>query len=78
MTNIQKFFTYLGFSDTSINERQLLELICILNEEQHTLLRGISIDKLLNEVITIFIEKMETNSFKNITEQNIIERLVNV
>lgn len=78
MTNIQKFFTYLGFSDTSINERQLLELICILNEEQHTLLRGTSIDKLLNEVITIFIEKMETNSFKNITEQNIIERLVNV
>lgn len=78
MNKIIRFFRYLGFSDTSINAEQLLALICLLNEEEPTTLKGITIEQILNEVLDIYIEKIETWGFKHITEQEIVEVLSNV
>ena len=78
MSKVIKFFRYLGFSDTSINAEQLLALICLLNEEQPTTLKGITMEQILNEVLDIYINKIETWNLKNITEQDIIEVLANV
>lgn len=78
MNKVIKFFRYLGFSDTSINAEQLLALICLLNEEQPTTLKGITMEQILNEVLDIYINKIETWNLKNITEQDIIEVLANV
>lgn len=78
MNKVIRFFRYLGFSDTSINAEQLLALICLLNEEEPTTLKGITIEQILNEVLDIYIEKIETWGFKHITEQEIVEVLSNV
>lgn len=78
MNKVIKFFRYLGFSDTSINAEQLLALICLLNEEQPTTLEGITMEQILNEVLDIYINKIETWNLNNITEQDIIEVLANV
>ena len=78
MNKVIRFFRYLGFSDTSINAEQLLALICLLNEEEPTTLKGITIEQILNEVLDIYIEKIETWEFKHITEQEIVEVLSNV
>ena len=33
--NIKKFFSYLGFNDTTINEKQILILIYLLTQFLH-------------------------------------------
>ena len=75
MSKVQRFFSYLGFSDTSINAEQLLTLICILNEEKPTTLRGTTVVDVLNEVLDIYIYKIE---HYQLDEQKVIERLSNV
>ena len=62
LNKVIRFFRYLGFSDTSINAEQLLALICLLNEEEPTTLKGITIEQILNEVLDIYIEKKMAQS----------------
>lgn len=73
---IEKFWSYLGFSDKTINERQLLRLICLLGKEPNISIKPASNEiDLLNQIILLYIDKMETNSFYNLTEQEIIQEL---
>ena len=76
MEKVQRFYTYLGFNDTTINADQLVSLICLLTKEFDCL----NIPKcgdpieLMNWVLDLYICGMET-TFKNITEYDIIEVL---
>lgn len=76
MTIIEKFFNYLGFSNTSINEMQLLKLICLLGYEQDIVIYPTcDAGDLLNQVLNIYIERLETNTFHVLTEDKIIQEL---
>lgn len=75
MNKVKRFFSYLGFSDTSINAEQLLCLITILNEEKPTTLRGTTEVEVLNEVLDVYINKIE---HYQLNEQKVIDRLSNL
>lgn len=72
---IEKFWSYLGFSDKTINERQLLKLICLLGKENISIIPCTTEHDLALQVLNIYINKMETNSFHVLTEQEIIGEL---
>lgn len=76
MNSVQKFFTLLGFDDTCLNAEQILVLISLLLREQDIILsKNTDIVGIMDNIISIYIDKMETNGFKHITEQDIIEVL---
>jgi hypothetical protein len=76
MNSVQKFFTLLGFDDTCLNAEQILVLISLLLKEQDIILsKNTDIVGIMDNIISIYIDKMETNGFKHITEQDIIEVL---
>ena len=76
MNSVQKFFTLLGFDNTCLNAEQILVLISLLLKEQDIILsKNTDIVGIMDNIISIYIDKMETNGFKHITEQDIIEAL---
>lgn len=76
MNSVQKFFTLLGFDDTCLNAEQILVLISLLLKEQDIILsKNTDVVGIMDNIISIYIDKMETNGFKHITEQDIIEVL---
>jgi hypothetical protein len=76
MNNIQKFFTLLGFDNTCLNAEQILVLISLLLKEQDIILsKNTDIVGIMDNIISIYIDKIETNGFRHITEQDIIEVL---
>ena len=76
MNSVQKFFTLLGFDDTCLNAEQILVLISLLLKEQDIILsKNTDIVGIMDNIISIYIDKMETNGFRHITEQDIIEVL---
>lgn len=75
-TRVEKFFNYLGFSNTSINEMQLIKLICLLGLEKDIVIKPVYNEgDLLNQVLNIYIERLETNTFNVLTEGRIVEEL---
>ena len=76
MEKVQRFYTYLGYNDTTINADQLVSLICLLTKEFDSLNIPKCKDpaQLMNWVLNLYIHAMET-SFKNITEYDIVEVL---
>lgn len=73
---VKRFFTYLGFNDTSINELQLLTLICLLGKQPNIVIKPAdNLYDLLNQILSIYIKAFETNSFLNLTEYEIAEEL---
>lgn len=76
MNSVQKFFTLLGFDDTCLNAEQILVLISLLLKEQDIILsKNTDIVGMMDIILSIYIDKMETNGFRHITEQDIIEVL---
>ena len=79
MNKIERFFSYLGCSDKTINERQLIRLICLLGKESNI---NIKLENneydLMNHILDIYINAFETNSFVNLTEHNIAASLSEV
>ena len=76
MNNVEKFWSYLGFSNTTMDEIQILQLIILLCKEEKVSLPKIDEEiTLFNYIVDTFIHKLETNSFKHITEDNIIKEL---
>lgn len=79
MQLIEKFFNYLGFSDKSINAEQVLKLLVLLNKEESIpdILKYCETEfDIVKVVLSGLINKMETNSLKQITEQDIINCLI--
>ena len=76
MNNVEKFWSYLGFSNTTMDEIQILQLIILLCKEEKVSLPKIDEEiTLFNYIVDTFIHKLETNSFKHITEDDIIREL---
>ena len=76
MNNVEKFWSYLGFSNTTMDEIQILQLIILLCKEEKVSLPKIDEEiTLFNYIVDTFIHKLETNSFKHITEDDIIKEL---
>jgi hypothetical protein len=76
MNSVQKFFTLLGFDNTCLNAEQILVLISLLLKEQDIILsKNTDIVGIMDNIISIYIDNMETNGFRHITEQDIIEVL---
>lgn len=75
MNKVEKFFQYLGFSDTMIDSEQVLKLLCLLTTDGEVrITKDTSVENLVNRLMDIFITHFETNNL-NITEQDIIEVL---
>lgn len=75
MNKVEKFFQYLGFSDTTIDSEQVLKLLCLLTTDGEVrITKDTSVENLVNRLMDIFITHFETNNL-NITEQAIIEVL---
>ena len=76
--NIKKFFSYLGFNDTIINEKQILILIYLLGREENIVIKPKNnLQDLINQILMIYIDHLETNSFVNLTEYDIVKELSN-
>lgn len=76
--NIKKFFSYLGFNDTTINEKQILTLIYLLGREENIVIKPKNnLQDLINQILMIYIDYLETNSFVNLTEYDIVKELSN-
>ena len=76
--NIKKFFSYLGFNDTTINEKQILILIYLLVREENIVIKPKNnLQDLINQILMIYIDHLETNSFVNLTEYDIVKELSN-
>ena len=76
--NIKKFFSYLGFNDTTINEKQILTLIYLLGREENIVIKPKNnLQDLINQILMIYIDHLETNSFVNLTEYDIVKELLN-
>lgn len=76
--NIKKFFSYLGFNDTTINEKQILTLIYLLGREENIVIKPKNnLQDLINQILMIYIDRLETNSFVNLTEYDIVKELSN-
>ena len=76
--NIKKFFSYLGFNDTTINEKQILILIYLLGREENIVIKPKNnLQDLINQILIIYIDHLETNSFVNLTEYDIVKELSN-
>lgn len=76
--NIKKFFSYLGFNDTTINEKQILILIYLLGREENIVIKPKNnLQDLINQILMIYIDPLETNSFVNLTEYDIVKELSN-
>ena len=76
--NIKKFFSYLGFNDTTINEKQILTLIYLLGREENIVIKPKNnLQDLINQILMIYIDHLETNSFANLTEYDIVKELSN-
>ena len=76
--NIKKFFSYLGFNDTTINEKQILTLIYLLGREENIVIKPKNnLQDLINQILMIYIDHLETNSFVNLTEYDIVKELSN-
>lgn len=79
MNKIQKFWSYLGCSDTTLNEKQLLRLICLLGREPDLYFKPITEEfKLMEEILDIYIKAFETNCFKTLTEDIILHSLAEI
>lgn len=77
MNNVERFWSYLGFSNKTLNEKQLLQLIVLLCMEENIQLPNVQTElTLFNYIVDTFIYKMETNTFKHINEQDIITKLM--
>lgn len=75
---IKKFFSYLGFNDTTINEKQILTLIYLLGREENIVIKPKNnLQDLINQILMIYIDHLETNSFVNLTEYDIVKELSN-
>ena len=75
MNRVEKFFQYLGFSDTTIDSEQVLRLLCLLSKDgEIRISKDTTVESLVNRLMDIFITHFETNNL-NITEQDIIEVL---
>lgn len=75
---IKKFFSYLGFNDTTINEKQILTLIYLLGREEDIVIKPKNnLQDLINQILMIYIDHLETNSFVNLTEYDIVKELSN-
>ena len=57
LNKIEKFWSYLGFSDKTINERQLLKLICLLGKENISIIPCTTEYNLTLQVLSIYINK---------------------
>lgn len=76
MNKIQKFWNYLGCSDVTINEKQLLRLICLLGREPDLYFKPMTEEsKLMEEILDVYIKAFETNCFKTLTEEIILHSL---
>lgn len=76
MNTVDKFFTLLGFDDTCLNAEQILVLISLLTKEGDIILsKNTDIVGIMDNILSTYIDKMETNGFRHITEQDIIEVL---
>lgn len=75
MNSVLKFYQYLGVSDTNINGEQLFNLLCLLGNENIQIELKPNPLEMCNSILDIFIQGMETNSFKHITEDQIIKVL---
>ena len=76
--NIKKFFSYLGFNDTTINEKQILILIYLLGREENIVIKPKdNLQDLINQILMIYIDHLETNSFVNLTKYDIVKELSN-
>ena len=77
MNNVERFWSYLGFSNKTLNEKQLLQLIVLLCMDENIQLPNVQTElTLFNYIVDTFIHKMETNTFKHIKEQDIITKLM--
>ena len=65
----------LDLDIASINERQLLKLICLLGEENIIISPGNNEYDLAKQICQIYINKLETNGFIHLTEYKIIQGL---
>lgn len=75
MNKVEKFFQYLGFSDTTIDSEQVLKLLCLLSTDAEIrICKDTTIESLVNRLMDIYIKHFETNNL-NIKEQDIIEVL---
>ena len=75
INKVEKFFQYLGFSDTTIDSEQILKLLCLLTKDgEIRITKDTSLESLVNRLMDIFITHLETNNL-NITELEIIEAL---
>ncbi len=68
----------LDLDITSINERQLLKLICLLGEENIIISPCNNEYDLAKQICQIYINKLETNGFIHLTEYKIIQSLAMV
>lgn len=75
MSILTKFYDYLGVSDNTINGEQLFSLICLLGKENYKLtLKEKPID-MCEHILNIFINGIETGTFRHIEEQDIVRAL---
>lgn len=73
MTKVEKFFSYIGLDNQSINETQMLRLICLLGQEHKVISIVPNNLDFFESILDIYINAFETNSFKNLTEQQVIQ-----
>ena len=79
MNKIERFWNYLGCSDKTLNERQLLRLICLLGKEPDLYIKPLNNElSLMEEIVDIYIKAFETNSFKAIKEEDVLFSLAEI
>lgn len=78
-SKIIKFWSYLGFNDKIINERQILTLICLLGKEPNILIKPMdNLHDLILQILNLYINKFESAGFLHLTEYEIIQELYKV
>lgn len=75
---IKALLDMLDLDITSINERQLLKLICLLGKENIIFNSCTNEYDLAKHICQIYIDKLETNGFIHLTEYEITQNLLMV
>lgn len=77
VTDVERFFSYISVDRTYITAEEVLKLMELLNKEHDGKIKvSLSSIEFVHDILSIFIEAMETNKFKTITEKEISDIFV--